>query len=164
MVKVLFVCLGNICRSPMAEGVFRHWVRAQGWDSHVHIDSAGTHAYHIDEPPDPRAQAAAKRYGADISGLRGRQVSAADIEEFHYVLVMDRENLANMRRLCPPALQGKPRLFLEFASERREDEVPDPYFGGLSGFDQVLDLIDDAARGLLSDIEQRYLKQTAGRR
>lgn len=164
MVKVLFVCLGNICRSPMAEGVFRHRVQEQGLEEFVFIDSAGTHAYHIDEPPDPRAQETARRYGADISGLRGRQVRTRDIEEFHYVLAMDRENLANLRKLCSPGLIDKPRLFLEFARERRVDEVPDPYFGGQSGFDQVLDLIDDAAQGLLADIEQRHLRERTGRR
>lgn len=164
MVKVLFVCLGNICRSPMAEGVFRHLVHARGWETQIHIDSAGTHAYHVDEPPDPRAQATALRYGADISGLRGRQVHPRDFEAFHYVLAMDRENLANLRKLCPSQHADKPQLFLEFAQQRQEREVPDPYFGGSSGFDLVLDLIDDAARGLLADIERRYLQDIAGRR
>lgn len=155
MVKILFVCLGNICRSPMAEGVFRHQVRAAGLTEWVHIDSAGTAAYHIDEPPDPRAQATAARYGADISGLRGRQVTLRDIEEYHYVLAMDRENLSNLRELAPAEHHHKIRLFLDYAGDRTEDEVPDPYFGGLSGFHRVLDLIDIAAAGLLADVRTR---------
>jgi protein-tyrosine phosphatase len=158
MVKVLFVCLGNICRSPMAEGVFRYAVQAQGLERHIFIDSAGTHAYHLGEPPDPRAQTTAARYGADISGLRGRQATARDMEEFHYVLAMDRENLTNLQRLCPPELRHKPRLFLQFAADCTEDEVPDPYFGGMSGFDRVLDLIRAASEGLLAEIQREHLQ------
>jgi protein-tyrosine phosphatase len=157
MVKILFVCLGNICRSPMAEGVFRHQVQAAGLADRVYIDSAGTHAYHIDEPPDPRAQAAAAQYGADIGGLRGRQVTMRDIEEYHYVLAMDRENLANLRNLASAEYHDKIRLFLDYAANSPEEEVPDPYFGGISGFHRVLDLIDAAAAGLLADVCARHL-------
>ena len=157
MVKVLFVCLGNICRSPTAEGVFRHAVSRASLTEYIHIDSAGTHAYHIGEPPDRRAQAAAARRGIDLSGLRGRMAVPDDIEEFDYILAMDRENFTNLRAICPAGLEHKVRLFLEFAPQRPEREVPDPYFGGESGFDRVLDMIEEASDGLLADIRQRYL-------
>jgi protein-tyrosine phosphatase len=156
MVRVLFVCLGNICRSPTAEGVFRQVVRQASLADYIDIDSAGTHAYHIGDPPDRRAQAAAARRGVDLSGLRGRQATPRDIEEFDYVLAMDRENLQNLQAICPSGLETKLRLFLEFAGERVEREVPDPYFGGESGFDRVLDMIEDAAQGLLAHIRQHH--------
>lgn len=156
MVRVLFVCLGNICRSPTAEGVFRQVVQGASLVDYIEIDSAGTHAYHIGEPPDRRAQAAAARRGVDLSGLRGRQATRRDIEEFDYILAMDRENLHNLQALCPTGLETKVRLFLEFAGDRAEKEVPDPYFGGESGFDRVLDMIEDASLGLLEDIRQRH--------
>jgi len=156
MVRVLFVCLGNICRSPTAEGVFRHVVREAGLLEHIEIDSAGTHAYHIGEPPDARAQAAARRRGIDLSALRGRRAEATDIERFDYVLAMDAENYENLLAICPLGLEHKVRLFLEFAPERPEREVPDPYFGGDAGFDRVLDMIEEAAQGLLADLRERY--------
>lgn len=156
-VRVLFVCLGNICRSPTAEGVFRRLVEEAGLAEHILIDSAGTHAYHIGEPPDARAQAAAARRGVDLSTLRGRQATEADIRTFDYVLAMDRENLANLRAICPHGCESKLRLFLEFVPHGREKEVPDPYFGGASGFDRVLDMIEDAAEGLLAHIRVHHL-------
>jgi protein-tyrosine phosphatase len=155
MVRVLFVCLGNICRSPTAEGVFRKLVQEQGLAKHVEIDSAGTHAYHVGAPPDARAQQAARQRGIDLSGLRGRQATARDIEQFDYVLAMDRENHENLLDICPDGLEHKVRLFMEFAPARPEKEVPDPYFGGPAGFDRVLDMIEDAATGLLKDIRKR---------
>lgn len=155
MVRVLFVCLGNICRSPMAEGVFRKLVEEAGYTEYVEIDSAGTHAYHIDEPPDERAQAAAAHRGVDISRLRGRQVTAEDFVQFDYVLAMDRQNYASLRALCPSGQEHKLRLFLEYAANTAERAVPDPYFGGVSGFSRVLDLIEDAAAGLLIDVGAR---------
>lgn len=158
MVRVLFVCLGNICRSPMAEGVFRHLVSREGLVDVIEIDSAGTHAYHIGEAPDPRAQQTTLRYGVDISTLRGRQATRRDIENFHYILAMDSENLENLRAIAPAGAEHKIRLFLEFAPERPEREVPDPYFGGPSGFDRVLDMVEEAAIGLLADIRRRHLK------
>ncbi len=157
MVKVLFVCLGNICRSPTAEGVFRKLVREEKLEHLFEIDSAGTHAYHIGEPPDERAQAACARRGIDISRVSGRKAGAADIEKFDYVLAMDRENYEDLRDICPPGQEGRIRLFMEFAANRPEEEVPDPYFGGVSGFDRVLDMIEDAARGLLEDIRRSRL-------
>jgi len=157
MVKVLFVCLGNICRSPTAEGVFRKLVREEKLEHLFEIDSAGTHAYHIGEPPDERAQAACARRGIDISPLRGRKAVAADIDKFDYVLAMDHENYEDLRDICPPGQESRIRLFMEFAADRPEEEVPDPYFGGASGFDRVLDMIEDAARGLLEDIRRSRL-------
>lgn len=156
MVRVLFVCLGNICRSPTAEGVFRHVVERAGLKYHIEIDSAGTHAYHIGDPPDIRSQEAARRRGIDLSGLRGRKAVAEDIERFDYILAMDAENLANLRAICPAGLDQKIRLFLEFAPNRPEREVPDPYFGGESGFERVLDMIDEASHGLLAQIRLRH--------
>ncbi|MHB8622933.1 MAG: low molecular weight protein-tyrosine-phosphatase [Sulfuricaulis sp.] len=157
MVKVIFVCLGNICRSPTAEGVFRKLVRDENLDHLFVIDSAGTHAYHVGEPPDERAQDACARRGIDITRLRGRQAIAEDIEKFDYVLAMDHENYRNLLDICPPGHESRIRLFMEYAANRPEDEVPDPYFGGVSGFDRVLDMIEEAARGLLEDIRRTRL-------
>jgi protein-tyrosine phosphatase len=154
MVKVLFVCMGNICRSPTAEGVFRSLVEREGLTDLVYIDSAGTHAYHIGEPPDVRAQAAAVRRGIDISGLRGRRAEREDVEVFDYVLAMDQENFDNLVALAPKGYEARVRLFLDFAPQRPEREVPDPYFGGAAGFERVLDMIEEAARGLLDDIRK----------
>lgn len=155
MVKVLFVCMGNICRSPTAEGVFRKLVREHGLHDVVEIDSAGTHGYHIGEPPDPRAQQAAHRRGIDISTLRGRQARRDDFLNFDYILVMDNENAEDLLEIAPAGYQHKVRLFLEFAPQRPEREVPDPYFGGAAGFDRVLDMVEEAARGLLDDVRRK---------
>lgn len=154
-VRVLFVCLGNICRSPMAEGVFRKLVTDAGLADVIEIDSAGTHAYHVDEPPDPRAQAAVRRRGVDISGLHGRKAIAADFTRFDYVLAMDHENYEHLAALAPPQHAHKLRLFLEYATRCTERAVPDPYFGSANGFDRVLDMIEDAAAGLLAEVRQR---------
>ncbi len=155
MIRVLFVCLGNICRSPTAEGVFRKLVQEQGLHERIEIDSAGTHAYHIGHPPDARAQEAARQRGVDLSGLRGRQALPSDIERYDYVLAMDRENYENLLDICPDGYAHKVRLFMEFAPDRPEREVPDPYFGGTAGFDRVLDMIEEASAGLLEDIRKR---------
>lgn len=154
-VKVLFVCMGNICRSPTAEGVFRKLVVEEGLHETVEIDSAGTHDYHVGEPPDRRAQEAARRRGIDLSSLRGRQAIREDFVRFDYVLAMDRENYQNLLEICPEGQEHKLQLFLEFAPHRPEREVPDPYFGGTSGFDRVLDMVEEAARGLLEDVRRR---------
>lgn len=151
-IKVLFVCMGNICRSPTAEGVFRHLVEEAGLAQRVLIDSAGTHDYHIGKPPDRRAQAAAVQRGYDLSGLRGRQVETRDFDEFDYILAMDAENLANLNRIKPSQHRAKVGLFLEYGQRFAEREVPDPYYGGVQGFDHVLDLVEDAAAGLLAGI------------
>lgn len=148
-IRVLFVCMGNICRSPTAEGVFRQVVRQAGQEERFQIDSAGTHDYHIGKAPDRRAQQAALTRGYDLSGLRGRQVGREDFGCFDLVLAMDQENLANLHRICPPEHREKVRLFLEFGHRFGEREVPDPYYGGAQGFEHVLDLVEDAAEGLL---------------
>ncbi len=151
-VSVLFVCMGNICRSPTAEGVFRRLVVEEGLAHRVEIDSAGTHDYHIGKPPDRRAQAAAAGRGYDLSPLRGRQVTHRDFSEFDYVLAMDRDNLTNLQRICPSEQRHKLRLFLSFSERFKDQEVPDPYYGEAQGFSQVLDMVEDAARGLLQAI------------
>lgn len=144
--------MGNICRSPTAEGVFRHQVSEAGQTDLVVIDSAGTHNYHIGSPPDKRAQQAALQRGYDLSGLRGRQVGAKDFYEFDYILPMDRENLANLSQICPPQEQHKLKLFMEFSRGYSEREVPDPYYGGNQGFENVLNMVEDAGLGLLEEI------------
>lgn len=156
-ISILFVCMGNICRSPTAEAVFRHHARQAGLDEFIRIDSAGTHDYHIGEAPDARTQHAAKQRGYDMSALRGRQVEAADFSRFDYVLAMDAANLAILQELRPHSAQGHLGLFLDFAEHHDEREVPDPYFGGTDGFEHVLDLVEDAAQGLLRHIRGRDL-------
>lgn len=150
--RVLFVCLGNICRSPTAEGVFRALVERAGLSDQIEIDSAGTAAWHIGKSPDARAQAAAAMRGYDLSPLRGRQVSVADFARFDFVLAMDRSNLADLLAQCPAEQRHKVRLFLSFSSQWQNHEVPDPYYGGAEGFDHVLDMIEDASLGLLNAI------------
>lgn len=156
MVKVLFVCLGNICRSPTAEGVFRKYVAEAGLTEVITIDSAGTHAYHVGEPPDRRAQETAARRGIDISGLRGRRATETDLDEFDYVLAMDRENLNNLLAIAREHHKQRIRLFMEFADDREEEDVPDPYYGGPSGFDRVMDMIEEASEGLLTEIRKKH--------
>ena len=157
MVRVLFICMGNICRSPTAQGVFTQLLKQEGLEHLIDVDSAGTHAYHIGEPPDVRAQQSAGKRGIDISHLRARRVEETDFERFDYVLAMDRENYSLLETLCEEPHRSKLRLFLEFAPHLREDEVPDPYYGGASGFERVLDMIEAASQGLLEDIRQRNL-------
>ena len=155
MRSVLFVCTGNICRSPTADGVFRHLVREAGLEARIRVDSAGTHDYHVGEPPDERAQHHARRRGYDLSELRARQVAREDFEAFDVVLAMDRGHLRILQRLSPPEHRHKLRLFMEFASARHRDEIPDPYYGGERGFEAVLDMVEDAARGLLAEARGR---------
>ncbi len=150
--RVLFVCLGNICRSPTAEGVFRQKAKARGVD--VTTDSCGTAAYHVGDPPDRRSAAAAKARGYPIDDLRGRQVEADDFETFDLILAMDKENLRNLRAIAPDHAAHKLRLFLSFAKSADSEEVPDPYYGGDEGFAHVLDLVEDASEGLLDWIER----------
>ncbi|NNF50453.1 MAG: low molecular weight phosphotyrosine protein phosphatase [Woeseiaceae bacterium] len=150
---VLFVCMGNICRSPTAEGVFRHHAEQSGLIERLHIDSAGTHAYHVGEPADHRARAAAERRGISLQGICARRVSSDDYERFDYILAMDEDNLARLRRDSPEEHLAKLRLFLEFA-DTHETEVPDPYYGGTAGFEHVLDLVEEASRGLLETLKR----------
>ena len=156
MVRVLFVCMGNICRSPTAQGVFAHLVESQGLTSLIQVDSAGTHAYHEGEPPDVRATQAAKKRSIDLGVQRARRVTEDDFLDFDYVLAMDRSNYDNLISLCPPEHQSKLHLFLEFATGLTEDEVPDPYYGGITGFERVLDMIETASQGLLVEIRQQH--------
>ena len=162
-VSVLFCCMGNICRSPTAEAVFRHHVEKAGLADRIRIDSAGTHDYHIGEVPDPRTQRAAKQRGYDMSQLRGRQVEAGDFARFDYVLAMDEANLAILERLRPRDAQSHLGLFLEFAEHHAGREVPDPYYGGADGFERVLDMVEDAANGLLNHVRQRIASRSIKR-
>ena len=157
-VRVLFVCTGNICRSPTAEGVFRHVVKEAGLAGHVSSDSAGTHDYHIGEAPDPRTQCAAAGRGYDLSALRARQVSRNDFNEFDYVLAMDQSNLLALERLCPPQHSNRLKLFMEFGGDPAVREVPDPYYGGAQGFERVLDLVELASRGLIAHLRIKIIK------
>jgi protein-tyrosine phosphatase len=152
--SILFVCMGNICRSPTAEGVFRHHADKAGWSDRLHIDSAGTHAYHVGEPADQRARAAAERRGISLEGIYARRVQVGDFERFDYIIAMDRENLARLHEEAPEACRHKIQLFLEFAPVE-ETEVPDPYYGGAAGFERVLDLVEAASRGLLETLAAR---------
>ncbi len=162
-IKVLFVCMGNICRSPTAQGAFTRLVQEQKLGGRFEIASAGTHAYHVGEPPDQRSQACALRRGIDLSSIRARRVVAKDYEYYDYLLAMDKENYRNLLQDAPPQYTNKVRLFLEFAPHLTTDEVPDPYYGGANGFEYVLDVVDAAARGLLSSILEAnfYGVQTA---
>ncbi len=157
-VRVLFCCMGNICRSPTAEAVFRRYVEQAGLAEHILIDSAGTHDYHIGDAPDARTQRAAMRRGYDMSNLRGRQVEAEDFNRFDYVLAMDEANLSILKHLRPRDVQSHLGLFLEYAEHHREREVPDPYYGGTDGFECVLDMVEDAANGLLQHVRQRHFQ------
>ncbi|RLT89935.1 MULTISPECIES: low molecular weight protein-tyrosine-phosphatase [unclassified Ketobacter] len=148
MKKVLFVCLGNICRSPTAEAVFRVKVKAMGLQGQVLHDSCGTAGYHVGEAPDRRATQAAQKRGYAMADLRGRQVSDADFQEYDLILAMDRANYAELKRRSPTRFHSKIQLFLKYGSSD-EREVPDPYYGGDEGFDHVLDLVEDACEGLL---------------
>jgi protein-tyrosine phosphatase len=158
-VQVLFVCMGNICRSPMAEGVFRHRLSQRARDLAVEIDSAGTYGYHEGSPPDKRAQAAAARRGIDISTLSARRVAAEDFERFDFILAMDSENLEYLVECSEPEHHEKIRLFLDYSRTRTGDEVPDPYYGGPTGFERVLDLIEEAVEGLLEDVVDAAAKR-----
>ena len=151
--RVLFVCMGNICRSPTAEGVFRYYAEQAGLADRLEIDSAGTHAYHVGEPADRRARAAAERRGMSLDGIRARRVSAQDYQRFDYIIAMDEDNLARLRDEAPEGHDARLHLFLEFAAVS-ETEVPDPYYGGAAGFERVLDLVEDASRGLLETLSR----------
>ena len=151
-VSVLFVCMGNICRSPTAEGMFRKHVEDAGLSDRIRVESAGTHAYHVGAPPDHRSQAAAARRGVTLGRIRARRVSEADFETFDYIFAMDKDNLGELLELAPEQHREKVTLFLDFAGTGRTAEVPDPYYGGASGFELVLDLVEQASERLLQRI------------
>jgi protein-tyrosine phosphatase len=161
MTKVLFVCMGNICRSPTAEGVFRRMVRDAGLSDLVQVASAGTHAFHIGEAPDARAQAAARKRNYEIGDLVASQVKPEDFRDFDYILAMDWDNLALLQQQCPKAYQHKLMLLMRFANEFEEATVPDPYYGGPEGFNKVLDYIEDACQGLLEVVRKRATQYQA---
>ena len=155
MTRVLFVCLGNICRSPTAEGVLRALAAREAPELPLEVDSAGTAGYHVGEPPDPRTQRAAARRGYDLTALRARVVEPADFERFDLILAMDEENLRVLRRRAPPHAHERLQLLLEFKSDAATRDVPDPYYGGPNGFEEVLDLVEGAARGLIAHLRER---------
>ena len=161
MTKVLFVCMGNICRSPSAEGVFRHLINDAGLSDIVRIDSAGTHSYHLGESPDARATAAARKPGYDMTQREARQVTADDFREFDLILAMDWENLSAMQQQCPKAYHHKLMLLMRFANDFEEATVPDHYYGGPEGFGKVLDYLEDACKGMLELVRKRATKYQA---
>jgi protein-tyrosine phosphatase len=152
-ISVLFVCMGNICRSPTAEGVFRHLVHASGLADRIDIDSAGTHAYHVNEPADRRATDAAARRGYSLDNIRARRIRAEDFDRFDYIIAMDRDNRTMLVEQAESHHHHKIRLLLEF-SPGQEEDVPDPYYGGAAGFERVLDLVEKASRGLLETLRK----------
>ncbi len=156
-ISVVFICMGNICRSPTAEGVFRHVVKERNLQGVIEIDSAGTHAYHIGEPPDSRSQATAKSRGVDLSAQRARKVEMDDFERFDYVIAMDRSNYENLKALATVEQQKKLHLFMNFTSVWDNAEVPDPYYGGGDGFTNVFDMVHSASEGLLETIVKNNL-------
>ncbi len=141
--------MGNICRSPTAEGVFRRMVEARGLNNYLHIDSAGTHGYHTGCSPDPRSASTAAKRGYDLSSIRSRRVEGKDFQEFDYLIVMDQENFAYLKALCPSEARAETRLLMEFSKKFTEREVPDPYYGGTRGFERVLEMVEDASEGFL---------------
>ena len=159
-ISVLFVCLGNICRSPTAHGVFEKKVAELGLDQHIRVDSAGTGDWHLGKKPDPRTIAAAQQRGYNLAHLRARQVSAADFTHFDYILAMDGKNLANLQAMQPSHFDGTLSLFLPFG-QGSFAEVPDPYTGGVEGFEQVLERVEQAAEGLLAHLRADLLNAAA---
>ena len=154
MIRVLFVCLGNICRSPTAHGVFESMIQNRGLDHLIQIDSCGTGGWHVGESPDKRATAHARKRGYELSHLRARQIQPNDFYHFDYILAMDEANLRELDLICPSDAKVIPQLFLSFGNYA-ETEVPDPYYGGEQGFEHVLDLVESACEGLLEDIQMR---------
>jgi len=155
-VRVLFVCMGNICRSPTAQAVFEHWVVEKGFDGMIYADSAGTHAYHIGEKPDARSQKTAKKRQIDMSAQRARSVENDDFDTFDYVLAMDEANYLDLETMASLKQRERLHLFMNFAAYRNETEVPDPYYGGTHGFERVFDMVQDASEGLLAEIVKKY--------
>jgi protein-tyrosine phosphatase len=160
MIRVLFVCTGNICRSPTAEGVFRDVVERAGLAAQVAVESAGTHAYHSGEGADRRALRAAAERGIDLSEHVARQIARKDFQDFDYVLAMDRENYSHLVAAAPATHRARVALFMDFARELGVSEVPDPYYGRHDGFEHVLDLVEAASEGLLADVKSTLAGRT----
>lgn len=158
MIRVLFVCLGNICRSPTAEGVFRDLVQREGLSDRIETDSCGTGGWHVGNPPDQRAQLEARRRGIKLDDLKARKTHDSDFEDFDFIIAMDNSNFKNLTAMSPPAHTSKIHMFLAFAPDLGITEVPDPYYGGDSGFSDVFDMIDAASNGLLQHIRDTRLQ------
>lgn len=165
MIRILFVCMGNICRSPTAEGVFRKKMREHGLEDQVDVASAGTHGYHIGEAPDQRTQRAAAQRGYELSNIRARKIAPQDFDYFDMILAMDRNSLDSLRLNCTPEQEKRLALFMHSSTNFDDDEVPDPYYGLGQGFDLVLDMVEDATEGLINSIKQQLapVKRKAGR-
>jgi len=153
--RVLLVCMGNICRSPTAEGVIRKYIKNNGLGDTVEVDSAGTHGYHVGEAPDSRTQRAASARGYNLTQLRARKVARQDLDYFDLILAMDKSNLDNLWRMATPEQKERIKLFMDYAKNFDDDEVPDPYYGLGHGFDLVLDMVEDAAQGLIEEIKKK---------
>ncbi len=156
--KVLFVCMGNICRSPTAQGVFEVLLEEEGLRRRVEVDSAGTGPWHAGKQPDSRAQAAASSRGYKLDKQRARQVKVEDFDKFDLILAMDQDNIAELHKICPEHERHKVKLFLSYGNSSEFQEVPDPYYGGQNGFELVLDLIEDAGKGLLQSIKHNLVR------
>lgn len=147
--------MSNICRSPTAEGVLKHYIKINGLGNKVEVDSAGTHGFHVGEPPDTRTQRAAMARGYNLSQMRARRVAPQDIEYFDLILAMDRNNVEALKRLARPELQGRIKLFMDYAQNFDDDEVPDPFYGLGHGFDLVIDMVEDAAAGVIDELKRK---------
>ena len=154
--RILLVCMGNICRSPTAEVVLRNYIKNNGLGDVVEVDSAGTHGYHVGEAPDARTQRAAALRGYNLSQLRARKVARQDLDYFDLILAMDKSNLDNLKRLASPEQHERLRLFMDYAPNFEDDEVPDPYYGLGYGFDLVLDMVEDASQGLVGQLKKKF--------
>jgi protein-tyrosine phosphatase len=155
MIRVLFVCTGNICRSPTAEGVFRHLATAAGFDKKIEADSAGTHGYHVGDPPDPRTIDTAAARGIDLSRLRARRVKRGDFHDFDLILAMDRGHFTQLQAMRPSGSRAELKLFLDYHPSIKSRDVPDPYYGGAEGFERVLDMVQEASQALLAELRRR---------
>lgn len=156
MIRVVFVCMGNICRSPTAHGVFRHKIEALGLADQVDVDSAGTHGFHLGSPPDRRAMATLADRGIDVADLRSRQITLSDFTIFDYVLAMDEANYRHLRSLAPESTKGRVHRLMDFAPEANTLEVPDPYYGGALGFEKVFELVDAGTEGFIRHLKARH--------
>ncbi len=159
MINILFICMGNICRSPSAEGFFRTALQHSDYKNQVSVDSAGTHGYHIGHTPDSRAVDTARQFNVDISQLRARKVSESDFHDNDLIIAMDHANLADLQRLQPPGAKAKLEMMMQYHPDGQPDEVPDPYYGGMEGFTYMCSLLETATAGLLEDIEEQLARQ-----